>query len=94
MAIYNTSQHEELAKKFTLDVGEGFIYQKMVRYLLKYLNPIKLRASLIFAPSIFAQLNNSYIRTRIIFAHWQNLYFRVGLSYEICAEEKSANDKW
>ena len=42
-----------------------------------YLNPIKFRA-----PLIFAQLNNSYICARIIFAHWQNLYFRVSLSYD------------
>ena len=33
-------------------------------------------------PSNFAQLSNSYICTRIIFAHRQNLYFRLGLSHD------------
>ena len=64
--------------------------RKRTTYIIKwsnYLNPIKFRASLIFAkfifgPLIFAQLNNSYIRARIIFTHWRNLYFRVGLSFE------------
>ena len=55
--------------------------------LFIYLNPIKFHAPRIFArfilaPLIFAQLNNSYIRARIIFAYWQNLYFRVCLSYD------------
>ena len=47
-----------------------------------------------FVRLLFPRTNNLYIRARIIFAHWQNLYFRVGLSYEICVEEKSAKDKW
>ena len=32
-------------------------------------------------PLIFPQLNNSDIHAGIIFAHWQNLYFCVGLIY-------------
>ena len=53
---------------------------------VSYLNPIKYGAPLIFArfifvPSIFAQLNNSYICAQITFAHWQNLYFRVSQTY-------------
>ena len=37
-------------------------------------------ARFIFAPLIFAQLNNSYICAGIIFTHWQNLHFCVDLS--------------
>ena len=48
---------------------------------VKYLNPIKFRAPLIFTPFISAQLNNSYIRTQIIFDLLQNLYFCGSLSY-------------
>ena len=40
-------------------------------------------ARFISAPLIFAQLNNSYIRPQIIFVHWQNLNFRIGLSYDL-----------
>ena len=47
-----------------------------------YLNPIKYCAPLIFAPLIFAQLIDSYICAWIIFAHWKNLYFCIGLSYD------------
>ena len=51
------------------------------------LNPIKLCAPLIFvwfifAPLIFALLNNLYIYARIIFAHWKNLYFRADPSFD------------
>ena len=85
--------------------GYSFQYLLKLSHLFEwndsviYLNPIKFRILLIFArfivaPLIFAQLNSSYIRALLIFAHWQNLNFRVGLSYEICAEEKSANYKW
>ena len=37
-----------------------------------YLYPIKFRAPFIFAPLIFEY---SYIRARVIFAHWQNFFF-------------------
>ena len=49
---------------------------------MKYLNIIKFYASLILVPLIFALLKNPYTCARIIFAHWQNLYFCVGLSYD------------
>ena len=49
------------------------------QFLLAYLNHIKLCVPLIFTRLIFAQLNNSYICSRITFAHCHNLYFRVGL---------------
>ena len=61
---------------------EGF--DCFISSILIYVNPIKFRAPLIFtrfifAPLIFAQLSNSYIRARIIFAHRQNLHFRLSL---------------
>ena len=56
---------------------EGF--DCFISSILIYVNPIKFRAPLIFAPLIFAQLSNSYIRARIIFAHRQNLHFHLSL---------------
>ena len=61
---------------------EGF--DCFVSSILIYVNPIKFGALLIprrfiLEPLIFAQLCNSYIRTQIIFAHWQNLYFHISL---------------
>ena len=49
------------------------------QFLLVYLNHIKFCVPLIFRRLIFAQLNNWYICSRITFAHWHNLYFRVSL---------------
>ena len=68
-------------------LGKGWPFWQVFQRLNVYLNPIKFRAFLIFARFIFvlliwAQLNNSYSCARIIFALWQNLYFRVGLSYD------------
>ena len=61
---------------------EGF--DCFISSILIYVNPIKFGALLIstrfiLVPLIFAQLCNSYIRARIIFARWQNLYFHVSL---------------
>ena len=67
--------------------GKGWPFWQVFQRVKVYLNPIKFRAFLIFARFIFvlliwAQLSNSYSSARIIFALWQNLYFRVGLSYD------------
>ena len=66
----------------------SFVIMPMNYSFLNTLIPSNFASNIFSRLWFFAQLNNSYIRAWITFAHWRNLYFRVGLSYDWKCSER------